>query len=120
MGAPARSAAIHPHLPGRAMTDDSVLLIPGDVLRGHSGKKIVGMIVSANVLQAEPPVFPFAHPSFWRAVGRRRLAVRPFAGRVLAAKPAILVGLDPDAIEEGRVAFHDRSVCARPQATFKP
>ena len=81
------------------MTDDSVFLISGDVLWSHAGEKIVRMVVGADVIETEPPVFPFAQPPFRCAVGRRRLALRPLAGRALSAKPTILVGLDPDAIE---------------------
>src|SRR5262249_15998058 len=68
---------------------------------------------------AEPPVFALAQPPLRRAVGGGRLAARPFAGRALGAQPTILVGLDPDAVEQGGVAFHDLSVCAPPAAIFK-
>src|ERR1700732_500135 len=55
--APARPAAIHPHFPGWAMPYDCVLLVPGDVVGSHTGKEIVGMIVLADVIEAELPVF---------------------------------------------------------------
>ena len=39
--------------------------------------------------------------------------------RALRAQPAIFPGLDPDAIEQGRVVGHDRTVCAPVRDTFK-
>src|SRR5262249_12122761 len=119
VGTRRRPSAVHPHLPGRAMSDDRLLLIAGNVLGAHAGKEIVRMVVFANVIEAEPPIFALAEPPLGRAVGRGRLAIRPFAGRALGAQPTIFVGLDPDAVKQGRVAFHDRSVCARSEAIFK-
>jgi hypothetical protein len=37
----------------------------------------------------------------------------------LGAQPTIFVGLHPDAVKQGRVVFHDRSVCARREVIFK-
>src|SRR5262249_61909602 len=111
--------AFYSHFPGRAMPDARLFLI-GDIVRGaHAGKKFVGVVVSANVMEAKPPIFALAQSPLGRAVGRGRLAIRPFAGRALGAQPTIFVGLDPDAVKQGRVAFHDRSVCARSEAIFK-
>jgi hypothetical protein len=39
-------------------------------------------------------------------MGGRRVATRPFAAWKLGAQPAILIGLYPDAIKEGRVITH--------------
>src|SRR5262249_59164071 len=94
-----RPPAVHPLLPGRAMPDARLLLIAGNVLGAHAGEEIVRMVVFANVLEAEPPIFALAQPPLGRAVGRGRLAIRPFAGRALGAHPTIFVGLDPDAVE---------------------
>src|SRR5262245_13353685 len=119
MGARRRSAAIHTYLPGRTMPDDRLLLVASDVVGAHPGKEIVRVVVLAHVVEAEPPVLALAQPPLGRTMGRRRLAVRPIAGRALCAQPTVLVGLDPDAVEQGRVVFHDRSVCARDEVTFK-
>src|SRR5262249_9642384 len=110
VGARGRPAAVHAHLPGRTMADDRLALIAGDIIGTHAGEKIVGVVVLADVLEAEAPILGFAQPPLGRAVGGRRLTGRPFAGRALGAQPAVLVGPHPDAIEEGRVAGHDRSV----------
>ena len=101
------------------MADHGFFLIAGNVVGAHASEEIVGVVVLADVLETKPPVFTLAQPPLRSAVGRRRLAIRPFARRALRAQPAIFVGLDPDAIEEGRVAFHDRSVCAPGRVIFK-
>src|SRR5262249_32414850 len=67
MGARCRPSAVHPHLPGRAMPDDRFLLITGNVLGAHAGKEIVRMVVLANVIETEPPVFALAQPPRGRA-----------------------------------------------------
>jgi len=51
------------------------------------------------VFEAKAPVFTLAQPPFGSAVGRRRLAIRPFARRAFRALATIFVGLDPNAIE---------------------
>src|SRR5262249_35671475 len=101
------------------MPDDGVLLIPGDVVGSHAGKEIVGMIVLPDVIETELPVFALAQPPFGSAVSRRRVAVRPLASGTLGPQTPILVRPDPDAVEQGRVFFHDRSVCAQRQTRFK-
>src|SRR5262249_59066443 len=102
-----------------ARPDPSPPLKAGDVVGPHEGKEMVGVVVPATMTGEKPPILPLPQPSLGRAVGRRRLAVRPFAGRTLRAQPTVLVGLDPDAVEQGRVAFHDRSVCAPQRDSFK-
>jgi len=119
VGARTGRPATHPHFPGRAMAYDGFLLITGNILGAHPGEEIVGMIVFAHVFQTKPPIFPLSQPPLGGAVGRGRGAIRPFAGWALPAQPTVFVGLDPDAIEQGRVAFHDRSVCACGRDIFK-
>ena len=58
------------------------------------------------MFEAELPILAGAQPAFRRAVGRRRVAARPLAGRKLGAQPAVLVRLDPDPIKEWRVVTH--------------
>src|SRR5712691_1366340 len=53
-------AAVHAHLPGRAMPDDGLALIAGNVVGAHAGEKIVGVVVLADVVETEPPVFALA------------------------------------------------------------
>ena len=49
-------AAQHAHLPGRTMAGDGVLLIARDRVVAHAGEEVVGVIVLAHVIEAEPPV----------------------------------------------------------------
>src|SRR5262245_9827898 len=119
MGARRRPAAIHAHLPGRAMADDRLPLVARDVIRAHAGEEIVSVVVLAHMPETESPILRLAQPPLGCAMGRRLLAVRPFADRALRAQPTVLVGPHPDAIKEGRVAFHDRSVWALRAVPFK-
>src|SRR5262245_6307750 len=107
-----RPAAVHAHLPGRAVADHGLLLVAGNVVRVHAGEEIITVVVLADMIETELPVLALAQPPLRRTMRRRRLAVRPFASRALGAQSPILVGLDPDPIEQGRVAGHDRTVCA--------
>src|SRR5690348_3700861 len=45
----------HAHLPGRAVADDRVLLIARDRLVAHAGKEIIGVVVFADMIEAEAP-----------------------------------------------------------------
>src|SRR4051794_28657708 len=114
MRALGRLAAVHAHLPGRAMAGGGVLLVLGDVVVVHASEEIVGGVVLAHVGKAEAPVFILLVAPLGSAVRRGRLAARPFAGRMLfLAQPAILVRLDPDAVEQRRwwrFVFHDRTL----------
>src|SRR5580704_10157172 len=47
----------------------------------HAGEEIVGIVVYAHMLEAEPPILVGAQPALRRAMSRGRLAARPFAGR---------------------------------------
>src|SRR5205085_689960 len=70
LGAGRRGAlAVDPDLPGWTMAGDGFLLVPGDRVFAHSGKKIVRMIVLAHVMQAEAPIFALAQPTLRRAMG---------------------------------------------------
>src|SRR5215471_2416486 len=60
IGARRRPPAVHAHLPGRAMSDHGVALILGDIVEAHSIEEIVGMVVLADVIEAEPPIFLLA------------------------------------------------------------
>src|SRR5437588_681648 len=95
--------AIEAHLPSRAMAGDGILLIPRDCVLAHAGEIVVGMVVFAHMLEAEAPVFPLAQSPLWRAVRRLKIAAWPLAHRRLPTRPAILLGLDPDPIEQRRV-----------------
>src|SRR4051794_5254345 len=101
------------------MPDDSLLLISCNIVGTHAGEEIVRVIVGADVIEAELPVFPLAQPPFGGAVRRGFLAVRPLAGGTLRTQPTVLVGLDPDTVEQRRVVFHDRSICTQRRLSFK-
>src|SRR5205085_12681617 len=119
VGIKAVGVAIEAHLPGRAMTDHRVLLVLQDRVLAHAGKIIVGLVVGAHVIEAEAPVFPLMHPPLRRAVRRHQAASRMIAHRRMVARTAILRGLHPNAIKEGRVELHDRPLCGRGKRTRK-
>src|SRR5262245_53843042 len=50
-------AADHPHPPSRKMSGQRVLLKARDRIIAHASKKIIGLIVFSDMLEAEPPVF---------------------------------------------------------------
>jgi hypothetical protein len=98
-------AGIGAHLPGRTMTGQRVLLVPRNRIRVHAGKEIVGLVVFADVIEAEVPIFLVVGAALGRAMRPLVLAVGPFAhggcftrlGLLLRAQ---LVGLDTDGVEE--------------------
>ncbi len=101
------------------MADDGFFLITANILGAHPREEIVRMVVFAHMFQTKPPIFALAQSPFGSAVGRGRRAIRPFAGGALRTQPTVFIGLDPDAVEQGRVACHDRSVCACGRDIFK-
>src|SRR5262245_10613612 len=119
MRARAWAAAIHTHLPGRTVADHRLFLIAGDVGLAHAGEEIIRVIVLADMSEAEPPVLVLARTALGRPMGSRPVAARPFTARVLGAQPTILVRLDPNTVEQGRVVGHDRTLCRRSASTFK-
>src|SRR5207253_1399031 len=70
-----------------------------------------GMVVLAHMLEAEAPIFALAQPSLGCSMGRRAGAAGPLAAGPIGARPAVLTRLDPDAVENGRVEFHNPSLC---------
>src|SRR6202049_1977995 len=101
---PARG--ILPELPGWPMAGDRVLLIGLDRRIRHAGKVVVGLVVHAHVVEAVAPVLAFVAATLGSAVGRRLAAARPVAIGRGAPAWRILVGLHPDAVEDGRVELH--------------
>src|SRR5262249_9593840 len=93
----AAAAPDRAHLPSRAVPSQIFLLIFRDRIVAHALEKIIRIVVFADMIQAETPIFGGAQPALRRAVGGGRLATRPFAARKLGAQPPILIGLDPDA-----------------------
>ena len=85
------------------MAGERVLLIGQDRSVVHAGEEIIGLIVFAHVLEAEVPILLVATAALGRAVGRRLLAARPFAGPAAGFDAAILGRLDADFIEQRRV-----------------
>ena len=77
------------------------LLVFRDRVVAHALEKIIRIVVFADMIQTEAPIFRRVQPALRRAMGGGRVASRPFAGRKLGAQPAILIGLYPDAIERG-------------------
>src|SRR5215467_10979043 len=97
-------ATCAPDLPGRPMAGYGILLITGDRVFAHPGKKIVGLIVFAHVFETETPIL--ARAALRRAVRGALRAARPITGRPFGAQPPVLIRLDANAIEKGRVEFH--------------
>src|SRR5438309_2611085 len=104
-------AAVDPHFPGRPMPRNRILLISDDRIVAHPGEEIVRGVVLAHMVEAEPPIFAFTQPPLRSAMRRGRPATRPITGRRFHTRATIFVGLDADAIEQGRVEFHDRTLC---------
>src|SRR4029077_5313932 len=100
-----------PHLPGGAMAGDGFLLILRDRVVAHAGEEIVRLVVFAHVLKTEAPIFALAQAALGGAVGRTFAATRPVAARPAGLRAAILAGLDPDAVEQGRTDLHDDRLC---------
>src|SRR5579859_2308099 len=81
-------AADHADPPCRQVTGERVLLIARDRVIAHAGEKIIGLIVLAHVVEAEPPVFALAVASLGRPVGRRLDAIGPLTARLFRTQPA--------------------------------
>src|SRR3981081_2263171 len=97
--------AVGAHLPGRAMAGQRVLLVARDGIGVHAGEEIIRLVVLADMVQAEVPVFLVVGAALGGAVLPLVLAVGPLAQNGLLARAglllrALLVGLDADAVEE--------------------
>src|SRR6202041_558497 len=98
-------AGIGAHFPGRAVAGQRILLVSRHRIRVHAGKEIVGLVVLANVIETEVPVFLVIGAALGRAVRPLVLAVGPFAHRGFFTRLGLLlraqlVGLDTDGVEE--------------------
>src|SRR5439155_9196998 len=101
----ALGAGIGAHLPGRAMAGQRVLLVARDVFRIHALEEIIGLVVLADVIEAEVPVFARVRAALRRAVRALVLAARPLAHyrfflRTRLRLRAQLVRLDANGVEE--------------------
>src|SRR5215218_4976301 len=110
-GLRARMLAALPELPGRTVAGDGVLLEPGHRFVAHPGEIIVRMVVLAHMFEAEAPIFALAQPPLGGPVRRRTGAARPLTAGQISARPPVLTWLDPDAVENWRVEFHNLSLC---------
>src|SRR5260370_3390304 len=111
--------AVDADLPGRTVAGNGLLLISGDRVFAHSGKKIVGMIVVAHVMKAEAPIFARAQAPLGGAMGGVLAATGPIAGRIAQLRAAVLCGLDPDTVEQRRVELHGYRLCETDAVTRK-
>ena len=87
------------------MAGQRILLVARDRIGIHAGEEIIGLVVFADVIETEVPVFLVVGPALGRAMRTLVLAVRPFAHRGFFARlrlllRAQLVGLDADGVEE--------------------
>src|SRR5258708_38626209 len=99
------AAAIGAHLPGRPMAGQRVLLVTRDRFGVHAGKEIVGLIVFADMVEAEVPVLARILAALGRTVCALVLAFGPFArhrslARLRLLLRALLVRLDANGVEE--------------------
>ena len=92
------------------MADDGILLEGRNGGIRHAGEVVVGGVVLAHVLEAEPPVLPFPIPPFRRAIFSRGLAGGMLAHGTLGLLRLVAGGLDPDAVEKRRVEIHDSAI----------
>src|SRR4029079_1628780 len=98
----ARLAAVateRAELPGRQVTGQRVFLVRRHRVVGHTREEIVAVIVLAHVIETETPVLPFLAAALRRAMRRKTLAPRPLAIFILRRATAVVLGLDPNAIE---------------------
>src|SRR5262249_45844398 len=101
------AAAIGAHLPGRAVAGQRVLLIARHGFGVHAGEEIVGLVILADVVEAEVEVLARVLAALRRAMRPPALAARPLAlGGFLARLRLLLrtqlVRLDANAVEEFR------------------
>jgi hypothetical protein len=87
------------------MTGQRILLVTRNRIRVHTGEEIIRLVVLADVIETEVPVFLVVGTTLGRAVRPLVLAVGPFAhGGCLARLRLLLrrqlVGLDANGVEE--------------------
>ena len=87
------------------MAGQRILLVTRNRVCIHALEEIVGLVVFADVIETEVPVFLVIGPALGRAVRPLVLAVRPFAhgggfARLRLLLRGQLVGLDANGVEE--------------------
>jgi hypothetical protein len=86
------------------MTGHGVLLIARHRVSVHAGKEVVGLVVLADVIEAEVPILIVLRAALGRTVRALVGTIRPFAGdrglTHLLLLRARLVRLDANGIEE--------------------
>jgi len=68
--------SVHPHSPGRTMTDHSLFLIPGHIRVAHAREIIVRLVIFSDMFEAEAKILPFPQP----AIGARCSPIARTAG----------------------------------------
>ncbi len=87
------------------MAGQRILLVTRDRVGVHTGEEIIGLVVFADVIETEVPVFLVVGPALGGAVRPLVLAFRPFAHGGFFARLRLLlrgqlVGLDANGVEE--------------------
>jgi hypothetical protein len=82
------------------------LLMPHYLIIGKAREIVIGLVVLADVIEAEAMVLALASAALGRGIESRFVAARVLASRTGIAQQAILVGLDAQAVEEFRVELH--------------
>src|SRR5262245_42612030 len=91
---------IDPERPGRAVAGDGAFLVLADRLARGASKVVVCLVGVGHMVEAEAVMLPLEPSRLGRRVEAGLLAVGPVARRIGVAKEPVLVGLDPQAIEE--------------------
>ena len=87
------------------MAGQRILLIARHRIGIHAGKEVIGLVVFADVIETEVPVFLVVGPALGRTMRPLVLAVGPFTHRGFFARLRLLlrgqlVGLDANGVEE--------------------
>src|SRR5262245_36253855 len=88
-------------------------------LVGQAGKIIIGLVVLANVVEAEAVILALAVATLWRGIKSGLAAALPLASRAGFAQQTVLIRLDAQAVEEFRVELHGFSIMGSVEAPNK-
>jgi hypothetical protein len=89
------------------------LLPIGDGVVGQAGEVVVGLVVEADVVDAEVVILALVATTLRRRMRARGLASAPVAGREAALGHRVRVRADADALEEVGFVLHRRIMVSR-------
>src|SRR6516165_2077643 len=100
---PAAATRIGAHFPGRTMAGQRILLVARHGFSVHPRKEVVGLVVFANVVETEVPIFPTLVTPLGRPVGPPVLATGPFAHGGFLAGLRVLLRARPGRLDANTV-----------------